>query len=82
MNMRSVIYDEMISYLANASKEQLAMDFRDISANHEGPMASDYIDSMLSYSLDDFFIPGDCLIQTSKQELTEEFDSSGYCLAA
>lgn len=80
--MRSDIYDEMISYLTNASKEQLAKDYRDISANHEGPMASDYIDAMLSFSLDDFFIPEDCLIQTSKLDLTEEFDSSGYCLAA
>lgn len=80
--MRTEIYDEMISYLANASKEQLAEDFRDIAANHEGPLASDYIDEMLSFSQEDIFISGDCLIQTSKLGLTEEFNSSGYCLAA
>lgn len=82
MIMRSDIFDEMISYLANASNEQLAKDFVDISTNHEGPLASDYIDSILNFSQEDFFISGDCLIRTSKQDLTEEFDSSGYCLAA
>lgn len=82
MIMRSGIFYEMISYLANASKEQLAEDFRDISAYSEGPLASEYIDAMLNFSQENIYITEDSLIQTSKPDLTEEFNSSGYCLAA
>lgn len=80
--MKHNIYKEMLNYLANATKEQLAKDFVEISSNHEGPLAFDYIDSMLKFSQEELFLTEKSLLNTSQSELTEEFDSSGYCLAA
>ena len=48
--MREKIYEEMMSYLANATKEQLAEDCHEISTNHEGPLASDYVETVLVFS--------------------------------
>lgn len=80
--MREKIYEEMMSYLANATKEQLAEDCHEISTNHEGPLASDYVETVLVFSHDEMFISEKNLIQTSQANLTENFDFSGYCLAA
>ncbi len=80
--MRERIYEEMMSYLANATKEQLAEDYHDISTNHVGPLASDYVETVLSHIQDEMFISEKNLMQTCQVNLTEEFSFSGYCLAA
>jgi len=80
--MREKIYEEMMSYLANATKEQLAEDYHEISTNHEGPLASDYVETVLVFSQDEMFISEKNLMQTGQANLTEDFNFSGYCLAA
>ncbi len=80
--MRERIYEEMISYLANATKEQLAEDYHEISTNHEGPLASDYVEMLLIFSQDEMYISEKNLIKTCQTDLTEDFNFASYCLAA
>lgn len=80
--MRERIYKEFLSYLANATKEQLTEDYYEISTNHEGPLASDYIETALVFSQDEMYISEKNLMQTIQTDLTEDFNFSGYCLAA
>jgi hypothetical protein len=80
--MREKIYEEMMSFLANATKEQLAEDYHEISINHEGPLASDYVETEFVFSQDEMYISEKNFMQTSQADLTEDFNFSGYCLAA
>lgn len=80
--MRERIYEEMMSFLANATKEQLAEDYHEISTNHEGPLASDYVETVLIFSQDEMYISEKNLMKTCQTDLTEDFNFSGYCLAA
>lgn len=80
--MQEKIYEEMMSYLANATKEQLAEDFKEILNNQVGPMAIDYIESVLQFTTEDMYISEKNFMQTCQTNLTDDFSFSGYCLAA
>lgn len=76
------IYEEMLSYLSQANEEQLAEDYMEIIADKEGPLAFDYINYALHLSQGQIYLSNNGSIQPTKSNISEDFSSSAYCLAA
>ena len=82
MDMDNNVVEKMLSYLANATKEELAEDYEEIVNNHEGPLAIDIISAQLNFFQQSATLFPLESLQTDNSDYGVDFNENNYCLAS